>query len=230
MKKRKNNNNTVLLVVESLGWILLFTAIIFLGFFHRCSPEDKAPEETRIECASGVGRIVTTSTAEPFVVDTEPPETSSCAETTTEPETTVESETEPILEPETEIPTPVETEPIVWETEAYVPEPEIPATDPPQTTDGYLGTFLITGYTAEAGFPVGQATHSGAPVGPGVCAMNYWQRIGLGIEWGTEIYIEGIGTFTVLDSGCEWGVVDVWVPTNEEAFNMTAYHNVYLLR
>ena len=224
MKKRKNNNNTVLLVVESLGWILLFTAIIFLGFFHRCSPEDKVSERTGIECASGVGRIVTTSTTEPLVVDTEILETSSRAETTVEPET------ELLLESETETTIPEETEPITWETEAYVPEPKILTPSLPQTGTIYLGSFLITGYTAEAGFPVGQATHSGAPVGPGVCAMDYWQRISLGIEWGEQIYIEDLGTFTVLDSGCEWGVVDVWVETNKQAYSITEYYDVYLLR
>ena len=101
---------------------------------------------------------------------------------------------------------------------------------PPTSGRIPLGSFLITGYTAEAGFPEGQATHSGYPVGPGVCAMNYWQRITLGIEWGEQLEIVGLGTFTVYDSGCPYGVVDVWVPTNVEAYAMTEYYEVYLLR
>ena len=60
--------------------------------------------------------------------------------------------------------------------------------------------------------------------------MDYWQRISLGIEWGEQIYIEDLGTFTVLDSGCEWGVVDVWVETNKQAYSITEYYDVYLLR
>lgn len=164
--------------------------------------------------------IPTTETEAPTEPVTEIPETTAAADPI---EPTLAPETDPLVE--TYAPEPV--------IESYEPIIEIPETAyaPPPTSGRIpLGSFLITGYTAEAGFPEGQATHSGYPVGPGVCAMNYWQRITLGIEWGEQLEIVGLGTFTVYDSGCPYGVVDVWVPTNAEAYAMTAYYDVYLLR
>ena len=91
-----------------------------------------------------------------------------------------------------------------------------------------LGTFYITGYTAEEGFPYGSTTASGVGVKPGICAMNNSQRKELGIKYGDKIYIDGLGTFTVADCGCAYGVVDIWVYTNAEAYSMTGYYNVYI--
>ena len=93
---------------------------------------------------------------------------------------------------------------------------------------GYIGTFYITGYTAEEGFPEGSATASGYGVRPGYCAMNSSQMRSLGIRYGDQIYVEGLGTYTVMDCGCDWGVVDIWVYTNAEAYAITGYREVYL--
>lgn len=216
--KTSHDKETIICAV--IGIILLAVLVIlglngYLTRFKEVIIDDTQPET---EILTVVSREIAPEPT--FEVETEP-------EVETTIETTVETETEPETEMVFETETEIASEPVQ---EAEVPEPEILTPSPPQTGTIYLGSFLITGYTAEAGFPIGQATHSGAPVGPGVCAMDYWQRISLGIEWGEQIYIEGLGTFTVLDSGCEWGVVDVWVPTNAEAFNMTNYYNVYLLR
>lgn len=108
------------------------------------------------------------------------------------------------------------------------PEPEEePATE--CHNDGYIGTFYITGYTAEEGFPEGSATASGYGVRPGYCAMNDSRRRSLGINYGDQIYVEGLGTYTVMDCGCWWGVVDIWVYTNAEAYSITGSYNVYLV-
>ena len=222
MRKRNKRTDTDLLaIIGTLAWVVIIAVGSLFYFTLFPLREDPRPEATTeiVECAHGAGRI-TERCADPV---------EEISTTATSAETEPETEAEIIHAPETPEPEPIEPE--TWETETYVPDTEISETTPPQVSGTiYLGTFLITGYTAEAGFPVGQATHSGLPVGPGVCAMEYWQRISLGIEWGEQIYVEGIGVFTVLDSGCEWGVVDIWVPTNAEAFDMTAYHNVYLLR
>lgn len=161
---------------------------------------------------------------------------------------TSKRETEPLIETETEVeveritetePQEVVTEPQLIETETETEtetesilssETESIIVSEPVINGIYLGTFMITGYSAEAGFPAGQATHSGYPVGPGVCAMNYSQRLSLGIEWGEQLYIEGLGTFIIYDSGCPWGIVDIWVETNAQAYAMTEYYEVYLLR
>ena len=207
-------------------WLVVLTVCEFI---RGTSPEDRKTEET----ASQVGTVVSRELAQDPVEEIPMTETEALTELVIEiPETTAAAEpVEPTVAPESD--PPVETyapEPVI---ESYEPIIEIPETayaQPPTSGRIPLGLFLITGYTAEAGFPEGQATHSGHPVGPGVCAMNYWQRITLGIEWGEQLEIVGLGTFTVYDSGCPYGVVDVWVPTNAEAYAMTAYYDVYLLR
>lgn len=99
--------------------------------------------------------------------------------------------------------------------------------EPATERNGYIGTMWITGYTAEEGFPEGSATASGYGVRPGYCAMNAEQRRSLGISYGDYIYVEGLGTYTVMDCGCGWGVVDIWVYSNAEAYAMTGYYDVY---
>ena len=96
--------------------------------------------------------------------------------------------------------------------------------------DGYIGTFYITGYTAEEGFLEGSETASGYGVRSGYCAMNLSQMRTLGISYGDKIRIEGSkvnGTYTVMDCGCDWGVVDIWVYSNAEAYSITGNGEVY---
>lgn len=95
--------------------------------------------------------------------------------------------------------------------------------------NGYIGTMWITGYTAEEGFPEGSDTASGYGVRPGFCAMNAEQRRSLGISYGDQICVEGLGTYMVMDSGCDWGVVDIWVYSNAEAYAITGNYDVYLI-
>lgn len=95
--------------------------------------------------------------------------------------------------------------------------------------NGYIGTFWITGYTAEEGFYEGSPTASGYGVRPGYCALNADRRRSLGISYGDQIYVEGLGTYTVMDSGCNWDVVDIWVYTNAEAYTITGSYDVYLV-
>lgn len=94
--------------------------------------------------------------------------------------------------------------------------------------DGYIGTMFITGYTAEEGFPEGSETASGYGVRPWYCAMNDGQRQSLGISYGDQIYVDGLGTYTVMDCGCDWGCVDIWLYTNAEAYEITGFRDVYL--
>ena len=98
---------------------------------------------------------------------------------------------------------------------------------PEQSCGGEIGIMYVTGYSAEEGFEEGEQTASGAPVGPGVCAMNAGQMCDLGISYGDYIRVEGLGTFCVLDCGCDWGVVDIWCYTNAEAYRITDSYMVY---
>ena len=106
---------------------------------------------------------------------------------------------------------------------------DVDATEPVTNSQasGYIGTMFITGYTGEEGFPEGSATASGYGVRPGYCAMNDSQRRSLGINYGDQIYVDGLGTYTVMDCGCSWGVVDIWVYTNAEASAITGNYAVY---
>lgn len=113
-----------------------------------------------------------------------------------------------------------------------VTEPE-PITEPAAQVNSdsgsgsLIGTMYITGYTAEEGFPEGSATASGYGVRSGYCALNDSQRRSLGISYGDRIYVEGLGTYTVMDCGCGWGVVDIWVYSNAEAYAITGNYRVY---
>ena len=119
------------------------------------------------------------------------------------------------------------------ETTTAPPTTEPTTTQPPATKaatskhGGYIGKLFITGYTAEEGFPPGSGTASGYGVRSGYCAMNAAQRRSLGIRYGDYIYVEGLGTYRVMDCGCGWGVVDIWVYTNAEAYRLTGYRSVY---
>ena len=134
--------------------------------------------------------------------------------------TTTEPETEAVTEPETEaVKESFTTEP-VSDTYTLTAE-ETEAVTEPTKKNGYIGTMWITGYTAEEGFPEGSATASGYGVRPGYCAMNAKQRRSLGISYGDQIRVEGLGTYLVMDCGCDWGVVDIWLYTNAEAYSIT---------
>lgn len=155
------------------------------------------------------------------------------AETTTEAVTvqTTEAVIETTTEPTTEAETVTET--VTVETEAQaeevstVEEARLSLISKMPKKRQYIGKFYITGYTAEEGFPEGSATASGVGAKPGICALNNSQRRELGIDYGDTIYIDGLGEFTVADCGCAYGVVDVWVYTNAEAYSMTGYYEVY---
>ena len=147
--------------------------------------------------------------------------------------TTTETAAESVLSTEgTTIPTTTE-KPTEATTEATTTEKETTTeqtateTTTESTKGSYLGRFYITGYTAEEGFPRGSATASGAGVREGYCALNNEQRKALGIKYGDYIYVEGLGTYQVMDCGCAYGVVDIWCYSNAEAYAMTGYYNVY---
>ena len=93
-----------------------------------------------------------------------------------------------------------------------------------------LGTFKITGYTAEEGFGYGSDTASGVGCRPGICAMNRFEMRELGISYGDYIYVEGLGKYQVADCTADriTNTVDIWVYTNAEAYSITGYREVYI--
>lgn len=84
----------------------------------------------------------------------------------------------------------------------------------------YLGELKITGYIA-----TGNPTASGDYPYVGGVAMN----TSYGLSYGTTIYIEDLGYYTLNDTGCAYGVVDVFCNSEQECYNLTSYHNVYVV-
>ena len=90
----------------------------------------------------------------------------------------------------------------------------------------YAGQYYITGYDAcyRCCGKTNGITASGtvATVGRTV-AMR-------GIAYGTKIYIEGLGYYTVEDTGCGYGVVDVFCSNHSECYAITGSYNVYFVK
>lgn len=131
------------------------------------------------------------------------------------------------LPPTTEKPSETNTEPILT-----ISETETTEKIPEESKNGqYLGRWYITGYTAEEGFYYGKTTASGVGCKPGICAMNNGQRETLGINWGDSVYVEGHGVYRVQDCTAEYiyNTIDIWCYTNEEAFALTGYYEVWIL-
>ena len=140
----------------------------------------------------------------------------------THPCVTASEETEAVTETEpaevtaaavTKAPEPVETTSAPVITSA-------PVTETP-TDDKYLGTFIITGYYAAEG-KSGECSATGVPLVPWkTCAMNVTQIKTLGLHYGDFITVEGIGTFRLIDNGCEPDKVDIFVNCKSEAYAVT---------
>ena len=183
--------------------------------------------------------MVTTTTSSSV---TTTPVTTTIVETTTE-EVTTEEEcviTIPvdiqvvIDEPVQEDPSPepiIETEPVVEVVEESSTEESI---DPPIVEEEpvaveetepldmeYLGNLYITGYVA-----TGNPTASGPYPYVGGVAMSR----SYGLPWGTTIYIDGLGYYTLFDTGCSYGVVDVFCNTIPECYDLTSWRDVYIVK
>ena len=192
---------------------------------------------TMTSCTSA---MITTTTSSSVTTTT--PVTTTIVETTTEEVTTTEEEcviTIPVNiqvvidESVQEDPSPepiIETEPVVEVVEESSTEESI---DPPIVEEEpvaveetepvsmtYLGNLYITGYVA-----TGNPTASGPYPYVGGVAMSR----SYGFEWGTTIYIDGLGYYTLFDTGCSYGVVDVFCNTIPECYDLTSWRDVYVV-
>ncbi len=132
----------------------------------------------------------------------------------TAPLVTVAVETTKTIEMETPMTAPV-TEKVVEETTQS------------ESKNGYIGNFKITGYYAGEG-DVGQVSASGMAMSAfQTCAMNNTRRKELGINYGDYITVSGIGSLRVVDCGCSYNTIDVYVNSKEEAYSITSYRDVY---
>jgi len=89
----------------------------------------------------------------------------------------------------------------------------------------YLGNFRITGYVA-----TGCKTASGTwPAAGRTIAMNKSQMNSLGLEYGDQIYVDGLGTYTLEDCGCKSGRIDVFCNSVKECYALPSYLDAYLV-
>lgn len=167
------------------------------------------PITEKTEVTTPVTTSITTS-----VVTT----TSAVSDMTTAVET-IQPETEPIVEIIQPEPEPI-SEPVEVITEpAPIVEPVI--TDVPEAGSmTYLGNIYITGYVW-----TGNSTSSGEYPYVGGVAMSR----DYGLPYGTTIYIEGLGTYVLNDTGCDYGVVDVFCDSVSACYALTGYANVYVV-
>lgn len=91
-----------------------------------------------------------------------------------------------------------------------------------------MGSFKITGYTPspkENGGSGRTCTGIKASTVVGKCIATDLKIIPLG----AEVYIEGIGFRTVMDTGVKGRVVDVLVNNKKEAYALTGKYKVYIV-
>ena len=95
----------------------------------------------------------------------------------------------------------------------------------------YLGNYYITGYNPMDGSQCGKSQDSpylgigaaGVKVIPGKHVAMY------GLDFGTKVYIKGLGLFTVQDRGVGPGKVDVACETNALCFQITGRYQIYII-
>ena len=86
----------------------------------------------------------------------------------------------------------------------------------------HLGSLRITGYVS-----TGSPTASGEMPYVGGVAVNSSFMSDYGLEYGDTVYIDGLGWYTLNDTGCQYGVVDVFCGSAEECYALTSYADVY---
>ena len=110
-------------------------------------------------------------------------------------------------------------------TEEYIEEyiePEVEEA-PEETVESpegmtYIGTYYITGYVA-----------TGNPCANGNYPTEGYTIASNSLPMGTTVYIDGLGTRTVEDTGAmSGGVIDVYVGSVDEAYAITGSYEVYI--
>ena len=107
-----------------------------------------------------------------------------------------------------------------------VTEPE-PETEESGSME-YLGEWTISFYcNCEA--CCGQ--WSGGATASGTMPEAWWTAATSDLPFGTTLYVDGLGTFEVQDRGTEYGWLDVFVSSHDEALaNGLQSHSVYIVR
>ena len=162
----------------------------------------------------------TTTTSSTTTTTTTQPVTTTVTTTTITTTTTLPPQTQPPTEPVTEA-QPIQPEnETVAEASPDANNAEENSSQPDTSNMRLLGNLRITGYVA-----TGNPTASGVMPYVGGVAMS--RKYGL--PFNTQIYIEGLGYYTLNDTGCAKGVVDVFCASTSDCYNLTSYANVYVV-
>lgn len=91
----------------------------------------------------------------------------------------------------------------------------------------YLGIWRITAYcNCEACCGV----WAYGPTSSGVMPSTWWTVACNDLPDGTIVYVDGLGTFEVQDSGVPWGCLDVYVGDHQTALDFgMKYLDVYIV-
>ena len=174
--------------------------------------EDAEPEEDRFENdgngAETDGSIGSDSgSAEATEPEPEPAEAGSPEQQAVEPISLSEESTE------------VE-EPVLVE-ELPVEETEAPQME-------YLGHWTVSFY---CNCEICCGSYSGGPTASGVMPTPWYTAATDGLEFGTVVYVEGLGNFVIEDRGTDYGWLDIHVSDHNEALaNGLQYRDVYIIR
>ena len=208
--KRYNNNKKALIrmrlhrqariLLTSLGVCCIAATGVALCTISSAKVPEPKSIPTMVAEAPSTEPMVTTTTQ---TTTTQTTTTMTTTTTTTQTTTTTTTTAAPII-----------TEPIIIEEPVIIEEP----TSSSDRT--YLGSMRITGYVG-----TGNPTASGEmPYVGGVALSTAYN-----IPYGSRIYIDGLGEYVVNDTGCAYGVVDVFCNSVDECYALTSYADVYLL-
>ncbi len=177
---------------------------------------EEATQTTEIATSTTTTMVATATTTTTSSTTTTTTESTTTTTTTKETTTTTkQTTTVPVVETTTANTT---TEVVVY----YNEEEETESYDDSNSNGNmtYLGNLRITGYVA-----TGSPTASGDMPYVGGIAMSR----SYGLPYGTTIYIEGLGYYTLNDTGCATGVVDVFCNSVSECYALTSYADVYVV-
>ena len=104
-----------------------------------------------------------------------------------------------------------------------------PVVDEAEPEMVYAGRMYITGYDPWCGHCCGKAHPDGKTASGVIAQTNHTVAMCKDYPFGTEIYIDGLGYYTVEDRGVGKDWVDVACESHEACYQITRYADVYIV-
>lgn len=94
----------------------------------------------------------------------------------------------------------------------------------------YIGDFFITGYDPWCSHCCGKAQPNAVTASGAIAQVGVTVAMNKKYSFGTQIYIEGYGIYTVQDRGVKDGIVDIAAASHEACYELTGYNiPVYII-